>query len=80
VLVVVADNVQSLQNSKSTAASISDQLQMYLWKSHQLVEERRWTQTGLHSFIHFEDLDSAPSRNLLRSAPSSATAKENRLE
>src|SRR5688572_15811471 len=34
----------------------------------------------IHSFIHSEHLYSAPSRNLLRGAPSPATAKQRRLE
>src|SRR6218665_3055517 len=36
--------------------------------------------TRVHSFIHYEDLYSAPSRLLLRSAPDPCTAKEKSFE
>src|SRR6218665_3454696 len=41
---------------------------------------RVWVRPRIHSFIHYGDLYSAPSRLLLRSAPDPCTAKKKSFE
>ena len=41
---------------------------------------RNWDLLHIHSFIHYKDLYSAPSRLLLRSAPDPCTAKKKSFE
>src|SRR6218665_3809114 len=63
-----------------TCCGISTNFGVQVWNFQSGEHRRLLTNNTYHSFIHYEDLYSAPSRLLLRSAPDPCTAKKKSFE
>src|SRR6218665_1955327 len=72
-------------SQKASTLSVRHHAPQYWWYCDiRLIMERVMTSSRdscfIHSFIHYGDLYSAPSRLLLRSAPNPCTAKKKSFE